>query len=63
MTGIAASAARMVEDGLIKVGGAELWRARLMLGLSADAGIGEEHFFQTIRMFYDRVTGYDTRRK
>ena len=35
------SAARMVEDGVIKVGGAEPGRAILMLAPSADSGIGE----------------------
>ena len=35
------SGARMVKNGVIKVGGAELGRAILMLVLSADSGIGE----------------------
>jgi hypothetical protein len=35
---MAMSAARMVEDGVIKVGGAELGRAILMLLPSADSG-------------------------
>jgi len=38
---MAMSATRMVEVGVIKVGGAELGRAILMLVLSADSGIGE----------------------
>ena len=40
MTGMAMSAARIVEDGVIKVG-AELGRAVLMLVPFADSGIGE----------------------
>ena len=35
-TGMAMFAARMVEDGVIKIGGAELGRAILMLAQSAD---------------------------
>ena len=38
---MAMSAARMVEDGLIKVSEAELGRAILMPVQSADSGIGE----------------------
>ena len=38
---MAMSTARMVEDGVIKVGGAKLGRAILMLVLSAESGIGE----------------------
>ena len=38
---MAMSAPRMVKDGVIKVGGAELGRAMLMLVPSADSGIGE----------------------
>ena len=40
MTGMAKSAARMVEDGDIEVG-AELWRGKLTLVLPEDSGIGE----------------------
>ena len=43
VTGMAMSAARMVEDGVIKVGRAELGRAILMLVPSADSGFGESN--------------------
>ena len=36
LAGMAMFAARMVEDGVIKIGGAELGRAILMLAQSAD---------------------------
>ena len=36
VTGMGMFAARMVEDGVIKIGGAELGRAILMLAQSAD---------------------------
>ena len=41
MTGMAMSSAQMVEDGLIRIGGAELGRAILTPALFADSGIGE----------------------
>ena len=56
VTGRAMSAARMV----IKIGGAELGRAILMLVLSVDSGIGENsymNFFQDVKGFNDRVSG------
>jgi hypothetical protein len=41
VTGMAMSATWMVEDGVIKVGGAVQGRAILMLLPSTDSGIGE----------------------
>ena len=36
MAGMAMSAAQMVEDGVIKIGGSELERAKSLLAMSAD---------------------------
>ena len=40
-TGIAMSTAWMVEDGVIKMGGSELGRAKSLLAISADGGVRE----------------------
>ena len=42
-TSMAMFAAQMVEDGVIKIGGAELGRARLMLVSPANSGVGESN--------------------
>ena len=52
VTGRAMSAARMV----IKIGGAELGRAILMLVLSVDSGIGENSF---MIFFFQDVKGFN----
>jgi len=43
VTGMAMSTAQMVEDGVIKMGRAQLGRAILMLLPSADSGIGKSN--------------------
>ena len=44
MTGMVMSAAWMVEDGVIKIGGSELGRAKSLLAMSADWGMRERDF-------------------